>query len=311
MNVRLPSNTNDEYVTPTGITKKFPLDELTTMTAFHYRIKLADVCRQVVDAMPAFDDEAPAYETVLAMDKKFQDLLNSMPVSMRIDTENIAQSAEMCKTFPALPLLRAGFHLSVQTRLCRLHRPYHLEGLTNKKYAYSHSMCLRAAQAVLDTRSALDDAGKPLGVNPARSWVVMQHVFVAGLILATDVSFNPSAPDSQRRKAKVLAICDILEKSIDESGAGMEGVQRNLQTLISTLQGQGAPITRMDPGVGDSDMPNAPVQPTGRTDGDGAADMAVDFDFDQLWNEFMAIAPDLEVPQWDMVFGDMNAAVGL
>lgn len=283
------------------------------MTALLYRVKVAEICREVVDAMPsAFADErtCPPYDVVLATDARFRDLLHNLPTFLRMDEESMTKSEKRFESLPSLPLLRASLHLSVQIRLCRLHRPYYLEGLADRTYEYSNKMCIQAAETVLDMRRIIDQTSRPLGVNPAKSWIVMQHVFVAGLILATDVSFNSLAPDADARKSKVLAICDILERSIDDSGMGMEGVRRNMQTLVSTLNGQGRQDTRMNVETSENTSIDSAVVETNElgeyglpTVGDG------DVDWDQLWTDFIAIAPNLEVPQWDEVFRDINAAV--
>lgn len=99
-------------------------------------------------------------------------------------------------------------------------------------------MCIRSAQTVLELRRSMDDVCGKEGIQPARSWIAMEHVFLAALTLAADVSFNPNAPNAEARKAKVLAAYQTLERSREESTALMERIQRNMQALMSTLQKQ-------------------------------------------------------------------------
>lgn len=104
--------------------------------------------------------------------------------------------------------------------------------MTNPRYACSHKACIGSAQKVLELRRSVDEIDSTVGLKLARFWTVMHHVFIAALVLAMDVSFNPRAPDAEARKAKVLAAYQTLEKPQQESNCLMEGIQKNLQTNI-------------------------------------------------------------------------------
>lgn len=241
MNVDYPSNVDDESITPTGVPQSPSFSTPTSMSAFICRLYFAEVCREVVDKMPSIflDVQEIDYSAVLELDRKFNSLLENLPKFFLMDPGSIQESGEICKERPDIAWQRFRIHFSLHSRLCRLHRPYHLEGSTNPKYAYSHSVCIRSAQTVLELRRAMDEVDTEVGgLKPARSWWVMEHVFLAALVLATDFSFNPNAPDAEARKAKVMATYGILEKSKQESSALTERIQRNMQTLLSTLQKQ-------------------------------------------------------------------------
>lgn len=331
MNVRLPANMDDVNVTADMIEQEVPLSVPSDMTAFIHRVRISELCREVVDALPSqfHDVEEVDYQIILEMDKKFRKFLDELPVFFRLDLESIEQSKSICRERPMIGLQRIFVNFSIHVRLCRLHRPYHLEGLTNPNYAYSHKACIGDAQRVLDLRRIMEEYGAPLGMNPTRSWIVMQHVSIAALILATDVSFNPQAENAANRKSKVLATCELLEKSIEESGSIMEGVQRNMQTLISTLQkersesvSQGRNTT---PHITtDSEQPRDTVMADdvgqvlqtmgGDTVGfavgsDGFLDDLVtdQSDWDKMWKDFMTIAPELDMAQWDLLFADVDS----
>ncbi|EFZ04133.1 fungal specific transcription factor domain protein [Metarhizium robertsii] len=329
MNVRLPANVDDKDVTADMVEKDIPLTKPSGMSGFIHRVKISQICREVVDALPSqfHDADERSYNTILQMDKKFRTFLEELPVYFRLDPESIERSKDICRERPIIALQRVGVNFSIRIRLCRLHRPYHLEGLTNSTYAYSHKACIQEAQKVLDLRRAMDECGSPLGMNPARSWIVMQHVSIAALILATDVSFNPLARDAEQRKAKVLATCELLEKSMEDSESIMEGVQRNVQVLVSTLQKQRSQsASRHEPSASlytasgmeqlrDAAMADADddtvanfVGSTDRNNG-FLDDLNEDqTDWDQLWKDFIAIAPELDVAHWDLLFEDVQPA---
>lgn len=338
MNVNLPSNTDDEFITPTGIQQEFPLSVPTSMSAFIMRVKSSSLCREVIDALPSvlLDSAEPDYDTILALDAKFQDFLNDLPVYFKLDPASIEQSREICKKRPTIAWQRISLHFSVHTRLCRLHRPYHLEGITNSKYAYSHKVCIQSAQTVLELRRSMDEVGSEVGLKAGRFLTVVHHVFFAALILAMDVSFNPLAPDAEDRKTKVLAAYQTLEKSKQESNYLMEGIQKNLQTLMSTLQKdrpQSSQVTSQDisaaphpfsthdrstHGVNESALESsglsysAPVPSyTTMTEGSLAGTPVLSNDinqegWEQLWSEFVAVVPELDAPQWSLLLEDVD-----
>ncbi|KAJ6093169.1 hypothetical protein N7486_008458 [Penicillium sp. IBT 16267x] len=332
MNVNMPSNTDDELITSTAVQQDFPLSVPTSMSAFIIRVQGADLCRQVIDALPSIllDSQEPDYGTILELDAKYHDHITSLPVYFQQDQESIEQSRQTCKERPYIPWQRIIIHFSLHTRLCRLHRPYHLEGITNRKYAYSHIVCIRSAHKVLELRRAMDELAPEVGLQAARSWTVMHHVFFAALILAMDVSFNPVAPDAEARKAQVLAAYETLEQSKRESNNLMEGIQRNLQTLMSTLHKKRSQNTLPKDGaareglVATSSTGNRSANETGEpviahdettfsappflTDIAGydlLNDLGQD-DWEKLWSEFVAVAPDLDVPQWNSLLEDVD-----
>ncbi|KAJ5390243.1 uncharacterized protein N7496_001311 [Penicillium cataractarum] len=316
MNVNLPSNTDDEFITQTGIQQEFPLSVPTSMSAFLMRVKSASLSREVIDALPSIllGSTEPDYDTILELDAKFQNLLNELPVHFKTDPASIEQSREICKKRPTIAWQRISVHFSIHTRLCRLHRPYHLEGITNPRYAYSHKVCIQSAQSVLELRRSMDAIGIEVGLKAGQFLTVMHHVFFAALILAMDVSFNPSAPDAEDRKAKVLVAYQALEKSKQESNYLLEGIQKNLQTLMSTLQ-KDVRTTEDDQdsvlpptGLG----PSARVQPSSTEIMDGSVDggtLINDLNgegWEQLWSEFVAVAPELDAPQWSSLLEDVD-----
>jgi hypothetical protein len=332
MNVNMPSNTDDELITSAGVQQHFPLSVPTSMSAFITRVQGADLCRQVIDALPSIllDSQEPDYKTILELDTKFHEHIASLPVYFQLDSKSIEQSRQTCKERPYIAWQRISVHFSIHTRLCRLHRPYHLEGITNRKYAYSHIVCIRSAHKVLELRRAMDEVAPEVGLQAARFWTVMHHVFFAALILAMDVSFNPVAPDAEARKAQVLAAYETLEQSKRESNNLMEGIQKNLQTLMSTLHKKRSQISTLSKdgsareGLATSSTGNRsayetdePViahdegtfsAPPSLTDIDGHSllnDLSED-DWQKLWSDFVAVAPDLDVPQWNSLLEDVD-----
>ncbi|CAG8923433.1 unnamed protein product [Penicillium salamii] len=329
MNVNYPSNIDDELMVSTGIQRELPLSVPTAMSGSIQRIRTAVLCREVVDALPSIllDSQQPEYEVILALDKRFHEYIEDIPEFFKLDAESLRKSQKICKERPYIAWQRTSLHFSFHTRLCRLHRPYHLEGITDPAYAYSNRVCVHSAKRVLELRREMDEISPEAGGYPARLWRVVQHLFFAALILATDVSFNPEAPEAEIHKAKVLTAYQTLERSKHESGTLFEGVQRNMQTLLSTLKQRPGPPDLQGSSVEASTMASRETETNDPFMGPGELRGTNDFDhrlnapdnsaggdlmdeaegnWQQIWSDFVAVAPDLDVPQWNSLLEDVD-----
>ncbi|KAL4953208.1 hypothetical protein BDW69DRAFT_184715 [Aspergillus filifer] len=311
MCVDLPANVDDSEISATRMLEPKPLSEPTSSSFIIYRVKLASVCREVVDSMPPIAWGAePCYDTILTLDARFHDCLASLPSPYQLNKDSLITAGQTCDDRPYIVWQRTTAHLSVHTRLCRLHRPYHLKGMTDPKYKYSRDACVRSAQIVLDLRRSMDETQTRVGFTPARFWVVAQHVFLAALTLATDVSFDGNAPDAEIRRQKVLAAYETLERSTEDICGFRDTIQKNLRTLMATLNRDGDQVDGLNTNTvaGISHQKWVPSnESTERMDmaaaieGEGLADGSAPWDenWDQLWSDFLAVAPDLDFSQWD------------
>ncbi|KAL4885770.1 hypothetical protein BJY04DRAFT_213971 [Aspergillus karnatakaensis] len=317
MNVDYPSNVDDEHITEMEVSNVQPLSEPTSATGIILRAKFATICREAADAMPELMvlGETPEYTTILALDSKFQAFLTELPIFYRLDPESTLRSQNICRQRPYIAWQRTHLHLALHTRLCRLHRPYHLKGMTDPAYGYSREVCVRSSQVVLDLRRSMDDTYAPMGLRPARFWVVVQHVSLAALTLATDVSFDAAAPDAEARKAKVLAAYDALEKSMEEAVGFREAIRKNLKNLLATLERQPGSTDNLSgestEGFDNNILPNIggcanDDSVEGITPATASEAPAQDWDWDQLFSEFLTVAPELDFSQWDQLLEGTN-----
>lgn len=242
MAVNYPGNINDNDLTSS--TKECdlnaPLDTPTGMSVFVQRMKLADLCRETIDTLPSIllEREEANYSSILALDAKYQTYIDNLPVFFRLDASSIQKSEDICAARPMLRHQRIAANLGIHVRIYRLHLPYYLRGRTNQIYARSNAACITSAQTVLELRRRMDeDTRQSPGPRPARLWKVAQHVFSAALVLAADVALDPAGLDATAKREQVLQAYRTLEESMRESAALREGVQRNLQTLMTTLRG--------------------------------------------------------------------------
>ncbi|XRM36872.1 hypothetical protein ABZX51_000358 [Aspergillus tubingensis] len=346
MKVNHPNNIDDESLTPTGPAYSFPLSVPTSMSVFIFRIHYAELCREIIDTLGTtlLESSQPDYETLLDIDHKFHTFVQSLPTFLQNDPASIQKSQEITQQRPYLAWQRTVAHLSFHVRLCRLHRPYHREGLTNPRYAYSRLTCIRSAQTVLDLRRTLKDTGVLAGFNPSDYSLVMNHVFFAAMVLATDVSMKPTAPGADTRKQEVLDVIHVLEKSQNESASLMEAIRKNTQTLLSILQesqrevpqqarspvrndsiavasGSGGTMSSAAPSqsrpVGvDENMTSAAASGhlpltdsmpgSGHEDEDPMWSGARRNSWGQLWSDLFNVAPEMDGLQWDLLLNDSD-----
>ncbi|KAL4905495.1 hypothetical protein BDW74DRAFT_185040 [Aspergillus multicolor] len=352
MNVNRPSNADDEFISAPGSHYGFPLSIPTSMSAFLYRVHLAELCREIVDLLPSGLFESPEivcqevdYSIILELDKRIQTTLSELPIFFKLDSVSVQQSLAICHQRPYIACQRTFLHFSINTRICRLHRPFHLDGFANPQYAYSTMTCVRSAETVLNLGQSLDDVGALIGFNPSRFWIAVQHIYQAAIILATEVSMDPQAPEAAARKEKVLAACRMLEQSQHESEALKEAIQKNTNTLRMILQSH-SPLSNDSPvatgnqrksPLGDrirtSESVNLPhaidgqylAGPSSTTIANSAEDVQEvpvptlyewsdtsqdqqfnDGTWGKLWSDIFDLGLDLDAPHWNSILGDLD-----
>ena len=81
------------------------------------------------------------------------------------------------------------------------------------RYTYLREAGLHSARMVLSVRQLVEKPGPLVSVNLCRLWLAMEHVLRADIMLASDVSLYPTAPDATTPQDGVWAACRLLEQS--------------------------------------------------------------------------------------------------
>jgi hypothetical protein len=308
MNARHPRNLDDEFITANGELESLPVSSPTSVSYLIHRLYLAEICREVVDTLPSvlLEPEEVDYDLICKLNTRFDDFAQALPVFFQLDPRRIQESQDVCKERPYIAWQRTTLNFSFNNYVCRLHRPFHLGSSTNPTYAFSRTISNRSAHAVLELRRSMDDIGNSIGLNGLRFWSVAQHVFLAAVTLAAEVSFDPSAPLADIRKAEVLETCRMLEEMRTESKLTRETIQKGVQTLLSTLE------ERRLSKVGA--YARAPVRdtigpPPSQSSGDffaGESGDGAPSDFP----EFSNAVPDWDLMQWNSLIEDIDWGIG-
>lgn len=160
----------------------------TSVMHMQARIRIAETCRNIVDAMPlgAGDVDTLPFPRLAALDKQFAQVLDSFPV---LDVPALPGHASS----PSRSQRRAALQhtveiLSVHARRAKLLRPLlRVRDLTGRFTGF-RDQCLRSAETVLDLASTvlsdtISEASEKNGANglksqrsPYRSGLVINHV---------------------------------------------------------------------------------------------------------------------------------------
>ncbi|RAO70372.1 uncharacterized protein BHQ10_006384 [Talaromyces amestolkiae] len=213
MATRRPWNVNDEdlYDGMKNIDK--PLSEPTEMSYFLQRIRLGEMCRELVDRMPlgATARDTSDHAEIIAVDAQFLKFLAEIPPFFKLE------AAEA----PSQPPLTAGIivqryiiHSLVHSHRCKLHLPYLAKASSNSQYNYSRESCLEAARQTIRTEKLLERESVRFVHARFRISGVLQAVYIASIAFLLDMCFhNDRGQCDPKRKAELIEACGILEEA--------------------------------------------------------------------------------------------------
>ncbi|KAJ5162765.1 uncharacterized protein N7500_004595 [Penicillium coprophilum] len=231
MVVQEPLNVEDEDIdhSENGV----PLSTPTAMSFSLCRLKLAVVCRQIVDTMSYyhFHGQEVPYEKILELDQKLHKVSREIPSYFRFDQASRRRYSALYRERPALAWQRAVVQQGFHSRLCRLHRHYFVRGAKDPKYSYSHVISLQSARRVLEVKRIMDEEEPAFTPHSSVIWAVMHHVFMAAAILLIDVCFNWDDILAEKRKEEVLRACRMLSRAQQSSPTAREGINAMMDIL--------------------------------------------------------------------------------
>lgn len=230
MNVHRPMNIEDYSI---GDETELPLSTPTCMSYSLHRLRLAEVCREIVDAGAPYrrlGQELP-YEAILDLDRKLQQVCTEFPTFFRFDQSSRHQFTKVFRERPEIAWQRALIQQGYHARLCRLHRQYFIRGAKDPKYSYSHVVSLQSARTVLEIKRIMDEDEPLFTPNSSFFWAVMHHVFMAAVILLIDVCFNWDDILACKRKQEVLDACRLLSRAQQSSSVARECINAMMDIL--------------------------------------------------------------------------------
>ncbi|PYH44575.1 C6 zinc finger domain protein [Aspergillus saccharolyticus JOP 1030-1] len=241
MNVHQPSNIDDELIEKEGTVSSLPSTVPTQMSYALQRLKLATLCREIIDirSHAHLHGLEVEYSEILDLDRKLHQLIAECPEFFRLDPGSRRRFESVYKERPEIAWQTYNLQQGYFSRLCRLHRHHFIRGAREPAYAYSHVVCLRSARKVLEIKRIMDEGD--LGYQPPVSvvWCVIHHVFMAAVILLMDACFNWDDILAARRKEEVLEACRMLSRAHESSSLVRQGINAMMRVLQKHWRGEG------------------------------------------------------------------------
>ncbi|KAJ3491666.1 hypothetical protein NLG97_g5551 [Lecanicillium saksenae] len=319
----LPShiNVNLPYA-PEQYSSEFEDIPLLSTSYFLQRIRLAEICREVVDSLPGLKiAEDVDYDHVIFLDGKFEELVKTLPVFFRLDRGHDLLYAAA----PQLTIQCCLIHLGIYTRRSRLHQSFLTAGLTNPKYAFSRAACLDSSRAVLKICYMLEEKKDDLELIPARLATVVHHVFMAAVVLLMDLCSHTVEELEGRREVEVNRACRMLDSLKQDSVMAarlaqplMDILQKHREGLQKTQSSERLPAVHpgIQPPVHISSTfqeSRAPIS-DGGDHPEGAAQeehessqCERDWEFDAMMQEYIDMGPSIDGPFWSSLFDDLDS----
>ena len=233
---RPPRNINEEDLETQHKCFERPLEVPTDSSYLVQRIKLAEICRHITDAIPLGFSGADSarYDDILALDAEFEIFLDNLPPFFKMTPTSNDEFRVVYAQRPSTLIQKYVVNMIAQTRRCRLHQPYLIRGFTNSAYALSRDVCLQSARAVISIKHELDaqraTAASLLALSGAH-----HHMFFSTMALVMDLCFNKTKDDDATEKARKTEVMDalrILESAEDRSPVA----RRFLQSLMAVMR---------------------------------------------------------------------------
>jgi hypothetical protein len=248
MITKKPLNINDEDIFDGMNRDERPLSLPTTMLYSMQNIRLAEICRSIVDRNPLAMTHTSglSHDAVMDIDTELQTLINEIPASYSMSKSNLMEiygltQAQADKIFFQG---KATYFLFYSQR-CKLHRPYLTRSSGSSTYSSSREICIKHARLMIQSELWLEDLNDDV-VTRFKFAGFLIGVFYACIVLIMDLGVNSSSPHYEKRREEIRKSFRIMESAKNESQTTAKAVD----SLIHLLRKYNMP--HLDP------VPNRP-----------------------------------------------------
>ena len=339
MITKKPLHVNDEEVFDGMSRDERPLSQPTTMSYTVQRIRLAEICRSIVDRSPLAmaHTSGLSHDAVIDIDTELQTLINDVPAfysmseSALMETYGLIQSQAEKIVFQG----RTTYTLLYLQR-CKLHLPYFARSFEDPAYSSSREICIMHARLIIQSNLWQEN----LDIDAATRVKFIElliGVFVACTVLLMDLSVNPSSPQYERQRGEVHKAFRVIEEAKNESETTAKLVDSLVHILrkynapppnsvLEQQQSDANPRKLMDLSIpeaprysedGEIAFPRASHGQSGVSDGIGLGMAAegplnqVGDDLSSYWNEFtqnFEQGIDVNSFDWDNIFLELDSS---
>ena len=326
MRVKRPRNINDDDLVTKDAAFERPLSEPTIMSYYLQRLKLAEICRSIIDSTwdpvtVGLNPTGVKYGTIIALDSRFTDMLDELPVFLRFDEESRRTSEAIDRKDPNIALQRYIVNLTVNTRRCKLHLPFLSRASVEPRYTFSRKACLESARRVFEIRRILWTEQSYVTLAHSKLCGVIHHVFYAIVVLVMDLCMNPNAGAEDFRKAEIRETCKILEDVKERSVVAKlfwDSLVAILRKHKVKLQCDAPQI--VDAAIAEPDDGQMNSNPVAHGYIEQAqygvhaletsafnSNATGELNFDDLWQDFLDPRPNTDQQYWTALFNDLES----
>lgn len=234
MAVCKPSNVNDEDIIDGQPLIGRPLDEPTSSSSLIYRIRLAELCRTMLDRDRAYalHPEAMDHKSIMEIDAKFRIYLRELPDFFSMDSRRLQNVPPPDpRRNHSIVVQRYTLNLMLHRHLCKLHLPYLARGSVEPAYAYSRDACLIAARMIIETERHLKLEDLPFSATRLRSIIVLRSVFLASIALVLDACLKENTEQTAINESHLVEAWRIMDEAKDHSPIGGKLLELSVQVL--------------------------------------------------------------------------------
>ncbi|KAK4552488.1 hypothetical protein LTR86_010332 [Recurvomyces mirabilis] len=224
MQVKRPRNITNEDLATKPADFERPATELTSTTYYLSRIVLGSICREVADTLmqmqSASDISSIPYGRILALDRKFVELIEGLPETLRLEGDVVLKPSQVDTGSRNGPNIKQRYftYLTTEARRCKLHLPYLFRVQQNPDYTFSRETCLQSARNILRLRRVLPSEISNLPCS-VKMTGLLHHFCCAIIILVMDLCVNKSVNDADdaMRKEEIVSACKLVEDAKETS----------------------------------------------------------------------------------------------
>lgn len=251
LHVNLPRDCDDDEICFAGSDEPATECHPTSMSFFLARVRLAQLCREMTDTVPVETENLMRlpYESVIALDQKFEDFLSSLPVFLRADSESREKSRVVEAVFSNVSTMRYCIITAAHSRRCRLHQKFLLRQSSDPRYQYSRRAALASARVVIESYKDFEPGhgNSSAAMSTARMALAVHYTHLALTVMAMDVCFNKDEDDAAARRHEIQEALHMLGRDRHISPL----LSRCLDTLHHILCKHGVQFAQLAPLTGD------------------------------------------------------------
>lgn len=317
MAVNKPRNANDEDIMEGVEIVDRPATEATCISYFVQRIRLAEVCRALVDRTPLGKpvSESEVYKNVLDADAKLNQFISDAPDFLSLDCSHLDElPVTDPRRSPFITAQRYMLNLLLHRQLCKIHLPYLAQGTVDPAYAYSRDVCLRSARVIFELDHQLQGECLPFFSSRLRLAMVLRSLFLASTALVLNACLKGDAEDNGEGEDDVAGAWKILHEAQGQFPPAARLLELSIQILkkykikhraLDLLQQQLSGISNygesfpMTPDSTNQDLRMGTMQQNMGTEPDNVL-------MDQHW-QMLEGKMDLNTIDWDKLFWGIDA----